>query len=182
MKYEVRCECNKTHTVGAADAGSSLKCLCGRTIEVPPLHQLRTSEGTGAMSPLANIRSALLNNLLPGTRKCAVCGTESDNRCRVKVVCERVANQGGPSQAEVVGCLLGPSLFGWLVALLIVGGLRAQRESTGDEEAVIVPLPVCQACRPKLDNTGVLQKAVHQIPDYVALLECYPNAEIQRVA
>ena len=45
MKYEVRCECGKAHAVTGADAGASLACDCGQTVEVPPLHQLRTLAG-----------------------------------------------------------------------------------------------------------------------------------------
>jgi hypothetical protein len=60
---------------------------------------------------------------------------------------------------------------------LLVGGLRAHREAGGDEEAIIVPLPVCQACRPKLADPAALRQAVRRIPDYASLLDHYPNAE-----
>jgi hypothetical protein len=181
MKYEVRCECGNAHEVSAADAGSALRCACGRTVDVPPLHLLRTTRGRGAISPLAQVRSALLNGLLPGTRTCSLCGCDTSGHCRVKVLCEHVPNNSGPRQAEVVGCLLGPYFFGWLFTLLLVTGLRGRRKSAGDEEAIVVPLPICEICRPKLDDPNALQTAVRRIPDYAALLQHYPKAEIALV-
>ena len=170
MKYEVRCGCGKTHAVSAADAGSSLPCSCGQTVDVPPLHALRTPGGEGAVSPLVRIRTALLNGRLPGTRACAVCRTETDGRCRVKVLCERTQNQSGPSQAELVGCLLIGLLFGVF--------MRTQRKNSTDEEAVIVPVPICETCRPKLADPNLLPFAVRSVPDYAALLDHYPQSQV----
>jgi hypothetical protein len=76
----------------------------------------------------------------------------------------------------MVGCLLTPYI-GWLVALLIVVGLRSHRENVGDEEAVIVPLPVCETCRPKLTDPNLLHIAVRRVPAYAALLNHYPQAQ-----
>jgi len=139
-------------------------------VDVPSLHALRTAGGEGAVSPLVRIRTALLNGRLPGTRACAVCRAETDGRCRVKVLCEQTQNQSGPSQAELVGCLLIGLLFGVL--------LRTQRKSSTDEEAVIVPVPICEACRPKLTDPNTLRTAVRRIPDYATLLDHYPQSQI----
>jgi len=56
--------------------------------------------------------------------------------------------------------------------------MRAQRENTRDEDAIIVPLPVCEACRPKLNDSGSLSQAIRKIPDYAALLDRYRQAEV----
>jgi hypothetical protein len=96
---------------------------------------------------------------------------------RVAVACERVKTGGGPSQAEVVGCLLGPLLVGWLVALLFVLGLRGRR-AAGEDVTIILPLPVCEACRPGLEEPSALSQALRQIPDYAALLDHYPKARV----
>lgn len=41
MKYETDCPCGKVLAVQAADAGATLRCACGRELEVPALSRLR---------------------------------------------------------------------------------------------------------------------------------------------
>jgi hypothetical protein len=41
VKYPVPCECGKTLRVTATQAGMTLRCECGRDVEVPSLRQLR---------------------------------------------------------------------------------------------------------------------------------------------
>lgn len=176
MKYETPCECGKALAVSAADAGSTLRCACGRNVDVPPLHMLRTKGGDAAIPHINQVRAMLRSGALPGTRACAVCGTETDSRCRVKVVCERVVSDPGPAQAQAAGCLL----FSLMMALFGVGVL-VHHTAVEDEEAVIVPLPVCEACRPKLNNVSELVKALRKIPDYAALLDRYREAEVTLV-
>ncbi len=165
MNYEVRCECGKVHDVSAADAGSSIRCACGRAVDVPPLHMLRASAGGDAVPTLANVRAALRNGMLPGTRDCSGCGCDTDGHCRVKVVCEHDPNNT-------------KSFFKWLIVLFAVSNMRPLA-SAGDEEAVIVPLPICAACRPKLRTTSGLRSALRSIPDYAALLDQYPKATFE---
>ncbi len=186
MKFEVRCECGKSFAISPTDAGAVFDCSCGKPVKIPPLHLLRTNTGESTKSPLTEIRALLPTGLLPGIRTCAVCGA-GDSRhsrvphLRVKIVCERVPNTGSPSKAEVVGCLFAPLLIGQLAALLLVLGLRSNRVNVGDEEAVIVPLPVCSNCRPQCDQEEIVRKALLKIPDYANLLEHYPKAEVQVV-
>ena len=61
MKYEVRCECGKAHRVAGTDAGTSLRCPCGQTVEVPSLHQLRTAAGEFGVPPELMLSSLLAN-------------------------------------------------------------------------------------------------------------------------
>jgi hypothetical protein len=143
---------------------------------------LRTKRGAAAIPQITQVRAMLRNGVLPGTRACAVCRTETNSQCRVKVMCERVQTQQGPSQAEVAGCLLLAPLIGLWVPLAMALGLWAQRQNAGDEEAVIVPLPVCEACRPTLNDVNSLVKALRKIPDYAALLDRYREAEVTLVS
>jgi hypothetical protein len=46
MQFEIPCECGRRLTVTAGDAGATLRCGCGRTVQVPGLHQLRASAPT----------------------------------------------------------------------------------------------------------------------------------------
>lgn len=43
MRFEVPCECGRRLCVTAGDAGATLKCACGRPVEVPNLNELRAS-------------------------------------------------------------------------------------------------------------------------------------------
>lgn len=78
-----------------------------------------------------------------------------------------------------MGCLLVPFL-GWLLALKIVLGLRARRQQYGDDVSVIVPVPICEACRDQLTDPDAMKNALRQIPAYADLLDYYPSACITR--
>lgn len=151
---------------------------CGRSVEVPPLHELRIAAGQDVLSPVIRVQSLLLRGELPGTRNCAVCHRETDGRREVSVECERaVVKAGGPSRADVAaGCLLS---FG-LGALLQLMRRTAAAKELGSDVAVVVPLPVCDACLPVVDGPGRLRQALRQIPEYAALLDRYPDAVIVR--
>ena len=85
MSYQVTCACGKSHAVTLADAGTSLPCGCGRTVEVPPLHKLREHAGEtaladdGAARNEASERSPAGSSSLepPRTRKWAACRERS---------------------------------------------------------------------------------------------------------
>src|SRR4051812_30366828 len=88
MKYDVRCECGKALSVSGADAGASLPCFCGRMVEVPPLHRLRTLAGESAMPILIQIRGMVANRRLPGTRNCACCHRPTNDLMQIGIACE----------------------------------------------------------------------------------------------
>ena len=185
MSYEVRCACGNTHTVTAADAGSALNCSCGSAVNVPPLHVLRASAGEQAISPVVQIRGMLLRNELPGTRTCACCHRGTDEIVRVSVECERSITKSGASKAEYAGCLFGcalgvfmPVVYGVVALLFFLGLWTRPDKQFGDDVSVIVPLPVCSACRPDLNGYG-LEHALCEVPVYRALLDRYPNALIR---
>jgi hypothetical protein len=176
MKYEVRCECGKAHSVSGADAGASLPCACGRTVEVPPFHLLRSARGDTAVSVLAQVRGLISNGLLPGTSECALCGHTPGGPISIAVECERLVSDR-ISRAEVFGCLVLPGCVGWLPALLMSAGARKARQQA-IEVSVILPLPVCRSCKPSLDDPDALRRAIRQIPEYAALLDRYPNSRM----
>ena len=43
MQFELPCECGRRLIVTAGDAGATLRCECGRTVQVPGLNELRAS-------------------------------------------------------------------------------------------------------------------------------------------
>src|SRR5262245_17738856 len=109
MKYEVRCECGKTHAVSAADAGASLRCTCRRIIEVPPLHQLRTAGGETAVPLLVQVRGMVASGQLPGARVCVRCQQPTKGSARVGFASEPTPSD--VSSDVAAGCLFA-FLFG----------------------------------------------------------------------
>ena len=55
------------------------------------------------------------------------------------------------------------------------------RKQAGDEEVLVVPLPVCATCHPWLSAPGGLRKAVRAIPGYATLLDRDRAAELSLV-
>jgi hypothetical protein len=179
MSYEVRCECGKSHAVSAADAGTSLRCACGRTLDVPALHQLRIAAGQQALAPAVQVRSLLLRDELPGTRECACCHRETDHLARVSVVCERVITK---TRASPTATLLGCFFFGWIGALLAWLVSRTEPVAQyGEDISFVLPLRVCSVCDHELTTPAALRGALVATPAYAALLERYPNATVSRV-
>ena len=179
MSYEIRCECGKAYPVGAADAGVSFPCACGRTVEVPALHVLRASAGEQAVSPALQIQAMLLNNELPGTHDCVNCGARTDHSVRVSVVCERVTvgHQTGGQEA-LAGCLL----FGPLGALVMrQAGAMGKSVERGREVSFVLPMRVCEACASD-PSDAALRRDLAATPAYAALLRQYPNALVRRLS
>src|SRR6185503_15253979 len=51
MRFEVPCECGRRLSVTGGDAGAALRCDCGRTVQVPGLHELGASAPAPAPAP-----------------------------------------------------------------------------------------------------------------------------------
>jgi hypothetical protein len=170
MAYHLRCSCGIVHQVSGADAGVSFPCSCGMTVVVPTLNELRASDARRVLSPLERVRRLLITGQLPGLITCS-CIQASSLVLHVEIVCYREPIHGGTSTGENMANLL----FGWLIALAI----RRRREKYGDEVSVVVPIPVCNDCRERL-NGDDLEDAVRRIPAYAEILDFYPHAEIRR--
>ncbi len=179
MSYTVRCECGKPYPVGAADAGVSFACSCGRTVDVPTLHMLRASAGEQPISPAVQIQGMLLNNELPGTRDCVNCGCGTDHLIRVSVACEQLTAGDQVKASDVmVGCLLF-GVLGWFAGILMARS-RPPVER-GREVSFTLPVRVCEACATDR-SLDVIRKDLFATPVYAALLDQYPNAIIARVS
>jgi hypothetical protein len=180
MSYDVRCACGKAHAVSAADAGASLRCGCGGTVEVPALHRLRTAAGEAGVSPAVQIQGMLLQNELPGTRACACCHRDTDHRIRVSVVCERVitVSPHASGSAALLGCFaLG--LAGLLAGWVAKAGLPPKQHGT--DVSFTLPVCVCEVCTLDLTHPAALRTALLNTPIYAALLQQYPAATVRRV-
>lgn len=181
MKYEVRCECSKSHAVSAADAGSSLKCACGRALDVPPLHVLRASKGETGGSPLWAIQAGFFSGELPGPPICACCGRDTTRQISVSVMCEQGAS-GAPAVARQVasGCFMVGLMF---LTGLFVFSRDVVGPSGGDSSGLSVTVPVflCEACDGSVTTVPAIRKALNGTPAYAALLERYPDAFVRRI-
>ncbi len=159
-----------------------LSLRCGGTVDVPALHTLRASVSEQKLSPAFRLEALLFDRRLPGTRSCAVCGQETDFLIQVSVVCERgTSKPDGSSRDEVagesLGCLLGSFLGAGPWQESTHEAYRLSRQ-IGQDIAFIVPLPICDSCRPVLEVPASLRRALRQIPEYAALLDRYPDARI----
>lgn len=174
MSYEVRCECGKPHPVTSADAGSSLRCGCGRAVEVPPLHRLRASAGQAALSADMQLRMMLQSGELPGTNECVRCYCPTGNAARVVIECERADVQPVyRREFPTAGCLLG-FLFGGIVYRRVHQGDRVR----GHDVVFTVPLRVCEVCESEIRSAGALRETLRRVRVYAALLDKYPDARI----
>lgn len=179
MGYQVRCECGKSRTVSAADAGASFPCACGRTVEVPPLHQLRTAAGESPLPLLAQVRLLIQNGQLPGTTHCARCSQPTKGMMRFGLGCEPTPGPVRGASNPEAGCLLFV-LFGPLYGPLFKHFVSRSVQAESPDVSLVAPLPVCEACRPALDDPGELRKALRTVPEYAALLDQYPGTRITR--
>jgi tetratricopeptide (TPR) repeat protein len=65
MAYQVVCTCGKTLSVSEDMADSAATCDCGRTVQVPSLHDLRMAAITAAPPPPAESPSQAITEALP---------------------------------------------------------------------------------------------------------------------
>lgn len=171
MKYEVRCECGAPHAVGPADAGSSLRCGCGRAVDVPALHELRLAAGQPAASPELLLGALLADRALPDTDECQACGEPTDGSLVAVVDCERAEVKEAPRTP--VGCL--PIGIGFLVFY------RKAREDEvrGRDVVFSVPVRCCPACARALTGDG-LRALLRKNRTCAGVLDKYPHARVGR--
>jgi len=175
MPYEVRCECGKTHAVGAADAGASLCCGCGRTVEVPALHELRLAAGQFAFSPEVTLANLLARGELPDTLECIGCGEQTGGIVFATVACEQAAQKKTYFPA---GCF-SPIL--WVFGVIIF--LREPRDENwyGRDVWFRVPVRYCPGCTETLTDAK-LRVALRQHPVCAGVLDKYPQARVARAS
>ena len=115
VEFGLHCDCGKDLVVTEGSAGASIRCDCGRPVEVPGLKELRTLAGLPAYDPSPElvIEQMLASGELPLENECIECGVSTNRLLRVKVECERVWKR-----RAYAGCLA--FLFGGLSILWAV--------------------------------------------------------------
>ena len=178
MEYRIDCPCGHYQMVRETAAGATLACACGKTLQVPKLSELRKIAGltNDGMSPEATIQFLLIGNKLPVGNQCAHCGAETNSIVIVETDCSPPV----PRASELIR--LANNVLYVLAIFISPWVLLFPREQGREETAtlILLPLPVrvCPACQPALDDPAKVKRCLLKDPDYRRLLEKYPNANI----
>lgn len=182
MKYRVDCGCGKEIAVGAGQAGSTVACACGRTVEVPSLRELRVAAGQPATrTPELILQVLLAEGRLPRESDCVGCRRETDGVVWVIAECERPEVQSDAA-AGWGWTAVALMLFG-LFAAIFVRALASRVSDTADEVGrdvtLRLPLRCCPACEPSLQGERLWDAAL-SVADYGPLLRKYPHTRLRR--
>jgi hypothetical protein len=176
MNFLVRCECGASTSVSEGSAGAKIPCACGRTIAVPPLHQLRAEIGLSpypGVSPEMAIERLLASGRLPADNRCVGCGREADQVTQVRAECERAVVRGGISWPIVLLALLFFPLVGIILLLR-----RSEPQEYGRDKVFWLPLVLCKDCERAAQDRRVLWDYFQRVPLYRELLMKFPSASI----
>jgi len=89
--YSVECACGESNAVAQSQAGSTISCSCGQSLEVPRLSELRQSAGEQAYESgiMDVIQRKVASGELPSNDICLVSGLPTKDILWVNVECER---------------------------------------------------------------------------------------------
>lgn len=174
MNLFVTCECGQKKEIIPANCGSSVNCICGKTIDVPRLSDVRRSCGQTpyATTIIERLHSMSRSNELPPTDRCCCCQSIAIENVSCIVQCESHAISGPGFWKTCVMIVLSPS---WILSMLLSS--FGTPEVHGRATAIRLPLPVCGLCKKKvLASDAERKKALRNIPLYEELLLKYPDA------
>ncbi|MCA9269712.1 MAG: hypothetical protein KDA41_14630 [Planctomycetales bacterium] len=186
MQYAVPCQCGHRVEVSATQAGATVKCTCGASLDVPTLSQLRRSAGQASYEAgvIDTIRRMIDEQSLPSMSACVLCGRPTSETLMVQVQCETKYIKGfsaGPWKwIFVIGSVLFLP-FWWVWLLVGHSILRERREEFGRDVSVRIPLRVDERCRESLQSTAnrrLLRELLDIEPIYSRLLDEYPQAHV----
>ncbi len=152
MEFNFNCACGATLTVPEAQAGTQVRCPCGRAVPVPSLLELRKLADLPLASPELVVERLLAAGMLPEETACVLCGVETEGRCHFWTRCERAVVRRG-------GFFLHPiTLLTALLGLMVFSSRRD--EEYGRDRLFRLPLRVCSGCRPGLRNEEAAKAAL----------------------
>jgi len=179
MNFLVRCECGASTSVSEGSAGAKIPCACGRTIAVPPLHQLRAEIGLSpypGVSPEMAIERLLVAGRLPADNLCVGCGQETDQVAQVRAECERAVVRGGGLSWPALLLSLLAAPFG-----VLIFPRQGQPQEYGRDKIYTLPLVLCEACRRAAQDRDVLWDYFQRVSLYQELLMKFPSASVEFV-
>jgi hypothetical protein len=175
MNFDLDCECGQSVTVSEAAAEGTALCICGRSIAVPPLKEMRLQAGLPAynLSPEMVIEHLLPAGRLPGSTSCARCGEETKDAIHVLTECERSwttkSGEFSWSTLIVTSLFLPVSIFHWR---------RVEKKRYGRDKVYSLPLPICEDCKPAVRGRKRIKQYLQRIPEYCRLLDKFPDARV----
>ncbi|HEX5104786.1 MAG TPA: hypothetical protein VFV87_13285 [Pirellulaceae bacterium] len=181
--YSVDCECGKTLPVSKSDAGSEIRCRCGKSVSVPRLSLLRRAKGEDALE--AGIRDRIARMIregkLPVGDCCAVSGFPTNDVMLFDVICERSYTKGARNWGIALLVLGFFTPFSWFFWLLGYDMLNERTERVGRDVVLTVPLRVAKENQGKLrgrTSQKRLQIVLGSVPEYELLFQEFPDARI----
>jgi hypothetical protein len=162
--------------VGAADAGSTLTCECRRTVDVPPLHELRHAVGELTLSPELLIQDLIGRGEVPPGPECVWCGAPTTGEVCVHVRCEQ-AEEHVRSASRALSAASALTLW---FGMLVFRREPRDVQIRGRDVAFDLPLRACPACAAGRRAVADLRTALAAVPEYAALLAKYPHARVSR--
>jgi hypothetical protein len=145
MSLGVTCECGLSLGVTEKDAGSMVRCSCGRPVVVPLLEEFQNH--TVLLSAATVERRAqrlVAEGVLPGTDECLWCREVPAQRVDVIVQCERyTAHTSGGMRLLIMPIPLGFVRFIWWEE-------PERLEIRGRDTDVPAPVCLCETCRSNL--------------------------------
>jgi hypothetical protein len=183
-EYSISCECGKSHPVSATQAGFTLGCSCGRTLDIPTLSSLRRSAGESAIptTKVDEIQAMIRNGELPAGEVCPYSGRPADDTILFHVRCERPWIRGNETMGPAA-IFVYYLFFGWIGAL-IVANRTQPLEELGRDTAVEVPVRISSQARPRLmrmRRQRSLKAILRQTRVYAELLRDFPEATVSVV-
>lgn len=140
-EFKISCVCGASLVVRHTEAGSKIKCDCGKEIDVHRLAELRRNAGSDGIvrNPVEQVLAKINTNELPN-KECVVCGTPAEHHVQLFAECElgKTKTTGGFDWGLLFATLFLPiSIFSWR---------SEEHEYEGRDTVVPVPLTFCSAC------------------------------------
>lgn len=178
--FYAECDCGLRVGATAGMAGTETTCLCGRTVAVPGLSQLRRNVGKHAYGddPAARIKRTLASKpSLPG-EMCLECGTPTTGVLHIQAECERMWTKKS-GRGRIAIALFSIPLY--LLTLLVDGRTVVSRH--GRDTVVRLRVTMCIHCQARFPfRTGrrALRRLICEVPEYAQLLAAFPQAALYR--
>lgn len=172
MDLCVDCKCGQRRPVTPASCGSEIKCLCGESIAVPKLSDVRRACGKSAYAttPVERLRTLRKSGELPPTRGCGLCGLWTPQTVDCIVQCESHLIVGESSWDSIVRVICEP------LSIITLLFSNPAPEVHGRSTGVRIPVPICVDCKPRFVKSDKHRKeALGNIALYSDLLREYPD-------
>lgn len=178
MEFQIDCPCGQKVTVNEGAADGMATCVCGRSVPVPALTELRVRAGLSPyhVSPELVIEHLLAAREIPWGQTCVRCGAATEELAEVVTDCERAWTKevGTASWPAMVFATLFMPMWAWVIAFQ-----RGEERQYGKDKIYPLPLPICGACRPQLSSPKAVKDCLTVVPEYRHLLAKFPNAKVQ---